>query len=133
MNTDDSGSPAAVTTAWIGRLFGAIDARDAGLFAGFLTEDARFRFGSGPVVSGRPAVQIAVAAFFEAIGGCRHRLVRFWQDGANVAIQGEVTYTRLDGGRVTVPFANVFRMRGEQVAEYLIYIDNAPLFAAPGS
>jgi hypothetical protein len=30
---------------------------------------------------------------------------------------------------VTVPFANVMLMRGEQVSDYLIFVDLAPLFA----
>ena len=39
-------------------------------------------------------------------------------------------YTRLDGRQVSVPFVNVFHLRGGEIARYLIYIDNAPLFAA---
>jgi hypothetical protein len=31
---------------------------------------------------------------------------------------------------VTLPFANVFLLRGGEIASYRIYIDNAPLFAA---
>ena len=43
--------------------------------------------------------------------------------------QGVVTYTRLDGGKVTVPFVNVFSMQGKLVQDYLIYVDNTPLYA----
>ena len=54
---------------------------------------------------------------------------------ANVAFdvitvaEGLVTYTRLDGSQVKLPFVNVFDLSGDEVARYLIYIDNAPLFA----
>jgi hypothetical protein len=43
--------------------------------------------------------------------------------------EGLVTYTRLDGSQVIVPFVNVFYLRGDKIARYLIYIDNGPLFA----
>ena len=43
--------------------------------------------------------------------------------------EGLVTYTRLDGSQVAIPFVNVFYLRGDQIARYLIYIDNGPLFA----
>jgi hypothetical protein len=40
-----------------------------------------------------------------------------------------VTYTRLDGSTLTVPFANVFVLKGAEIQSYRIYIDNSPLFA----
>jgi ketosteroid isomerase-like protein len=112
------------------QLFAAIDGRDARAFAGFLAADGEFRFGNAPPVVGRDAVREAVAGFFGAIGGCRHRLLRAWQAEGSVACEGEVTYTRHDGSQVTLPFANVFVLRGAEIASYRIYIDNAPLFAA---
>jgi ketosteroid isomerase-like protein len=115
--------------AWLARLFAAIDARDAQAFAAFLTEDALFRFGSAPPVRGRDAVREVVGGFFLAIASCRHRLLHCWQDGEALAMQGEVTYGRLDGGTVMLPFVNVLQLRGTGIREYLIYIDNAPLFA----
>jgi hypothetical protein len=40
-----------------------------------------------------------------------------------------VTYTRLDGSTVTLPFVDVFHFRGSQIARYQIYMDVNPLFA----
>jgi ketosteroid isomerase-like protein len=111
------------------QLFAAIDGRDASAFAAFLAPDGEFRFGNAPPVVGRDAVRDAVAGFFAAIGGCSHRLLRTWQSEGAVACEGEVTYTRRDGSAVTLPFANVFVLRGREIASYRIYIDNAPLFA----
>jgi hypothetical protein len=42
--------------------------------------------------------------------------------------EGEVTYIRPDGTTVTVPFANIFELRGTLIAVYRIFIDNSPLF-----
>jgi len=113
------------------RLFATIDAKDAAGFAAFLTPDGEFRFGNAPPVVGRAAIEAAVGGFFSAIGASRHRLVQTWQRPGAVACEGEVTYTRLDGSRLTVPFVNVFALRGAEIASYRIFIDNSPLFAPP--
>jgi len=42
-----------------------------------------------------------------------------------------VTYTRHDGTNLTLPFVNVFAMRGDLIQDYLIYIDATPLYAPP--
>lgn len=115
------------SSAWA-ELFRAIDARDAAAFAAFVAEDGDFRFGNAPPVVGRAAVRDYVGAFFGMIGGCSHRMLRSWNAAGAAACEGEVTYTRLDGSKVTVPFANVFVLKGAEVASYRIYIDNSPLF-----
>ena len=113
---------------WAG-VFAAIDSGNADAFASFLAQDGEFRFGNAPAVRGRDAVRNAVATFFGAIGGCRHRLIRSWTAPGTAACEGEVTYTRLDGSQLTVPFANVFTLRGAEIASYRIYVDTSPLFA----
>ena len=114
--------------AWT-ELFAAIDRGDADAFAAFFAPDGEFRFANAPAVVGRAAVRAAVAGFFGAIRGCRHRLLRSWAAPGAVACEGEVTYTRHDGTQLTVPFANVFVLRGGEIASYRIYIDNGALFA----
>jgi len=114
---------------WLRDLFEAIDARDAQRFVGFLTPDASFRFGSAPPAKGVEEIAAAVDGFFASIAGCRHRLIDSWHGEDSLVVEGEVTYTRLDGADVTVPFANVFVMEDSKIADYRIYIDNGPLFA----
>ena len=41
----------------------------------------------------------------------------------------DVHYTRLDGGEVTLPCCNVFRLRDGLVAEYRSYIDATPVYS----
>jgi len=119
--------------AWWQRLFAAIDARDAAAFVDRLTPDAQFKFGNAPTVTGSEAIGIAAGQFFAAIASCRHSLLRTLTDseGAVIACEGIVTYTRHDGSTITVPFANVFELRGDKIATYRIYIDNSPLFNTP--
>lgn len=115
---------------WIDRLFSAIDRQDAEAFAGFVTEDARFVFGNLPAVEGRAAIRDFVAAFFGSIRAVSHAVPDAWQAGDAVVCRGEVTYVRHDGNVLTVPFANVFRMEGDKVRDYRIYMDASALYAA---
>jgi len=114
---------------WLKGLFAAIDAQDAERFAGYLAEDVVFRFGNAEPVHGRAAAQAAVDGFFSAVRALRHELVGAWATGEVVACHGEVTYTRHYGGELRVPFANILRMDGERVGEYLIFADTSALFA----
>lgn len=115
---------------WITRLFDAIDRMDPDALAAFLTEDASFRFGSAAAVSGRAAAREAVAGFFTTIKGLSHRIIEVWEQGDTVICEGEATYARHSGEDLTLPFLNVFRMQGDLIADYRIYIDPSPLFAA---
>lgn len=110
-------------------LFNAIDSSDADRFADFLAEDALFRFGSAPPVRGRKSIREAVLGFFSSIAGCRHTVRRTWSDADTLACEGEVTYRRLDGSEISLPFADTFERRGKLISGYRIYIDIAPLYA----
>jgi limonene-1,2-epoxide hydrolase len=107
----------------------AVDARDADRFVSYLAPDGTFRFGNAPATNGREATREAVAAFFEGVVALRHELLGTWSAGEMVFCKGEVTYTRRDGSQVgPLPFFNLFRMRGDQIVEYLIYADVTPLY-----
>jgi ketosteroid isomerase-like protein len=118
--------------AWWERVFAVIDAGDAAGFVELLTPDAQFRFGNAPVIVGHDAIYAAVAAFFAAIATSRHRLLDTWNGASTAVCEGEVTYTRHDGSVLSVPFVNVFDLRGDKIAAYRIYIDNSSLFGAVG-
>ena len=109
-------------------LFAAIDARDATAFAGFLTENASFRFGSAPATRGRAGIEAAVSDFFASLAGLSHVIDAVVSKGDRLFCEGETTYTRHDGRQVTVPFADVFIYEGEKIADYRIYADLGPLF-----
>ena len=115
--------------AWWDGLFNTIDGKDVPGFLAHLTPDAEFRFANNPSAHGHEQIGAVVGGFFGAIGGSRHRFIRSWQDADSAVCEGEVTYTRHDGSTLTVPFVNVFYLRGDKVARYLIFIDNSALFA----
>jgi ketosteroid isomerase-like protein len=116
---------------WLRPLFETIDAADASGFSAYLADDAVFRFGNAPAVQGREEIRHAVEQFFASIRHSRHRLGRVWSTVDAVALEGDVTYTRLDGSEITLPFADTMVLRGTQLAEYCIYIDITPLYAPP--
>jgi len=115
---------------WLSDLFSAIDAKDASRFASFLTEDVQFQFGNMMPISGRAAVQAAVESFFQSISSLRHIVHEHWTQGATVICRGTVTYRRLDGKEVSVPFANITKRTAEQMHEYRIFVDVSPLNAS---
>ncbi len=114
--------------AWISDVFGSIDAMDSDRFVSFLADDATFRFGNAPEATGKRAIREAVDGFFSSIKGLRHHILKTWEHPDTVICQGEVTYTRLDGGEVTIPFVNIYGMRDGRIREYLVYIDLSPLY-----
>jgi uncharacterized protein (TIGR02246 family) len=110
------------------RLFAAIDAKDTETFLRFMTDDATFRFGSAPAVSGKDAIRQAVDGFFSSIAGSRHQLTNILEDDATRVCEGEVTYQRLDGSELSLPFTNIFELDGRLIRHYKIYIDVGPLY-----
>ena len=114
---------------WVPALFESIDRMDANKFVTFLTEDSTFRFGNAQPVKGKRNVREAVAGFFASIKAISHNLLGTWKVGDIVFVQGEVTYTRKDDKTVSIPFFNLFKMNGNLVSEYIIYVDVSPLYA----
>ncbi|HSN72566.1 MAG TPA: nuclear transport factor 2 family protein [Steroidobacteraceae bacterium] len=115
---------------WWQGLFAAIDTKDTARFVAYLTDDAEFRYGSGPPVSGRAAIGDAVDNFFASIEASEHTPGRRFESGDSAICEGWVRYTRRDGRVIDVPFCNVFTLEGDRISKYHIYIDPSPL-AAP--
>lgn len=115
------------TAAWTRRLFEVIDRKDLEAFLTYLDKDVTFRFGNAPAAHGKEAAGQAVAGFYGSIHGLRHELHDIWGTEGAVICHGMVTYTRRDGSDLTVPFANVLRLSGERIKDYLIFADVSAL------
>jgi ketosteroid isomerase-like protein len=102
---------------------------DTDKFCDFLTENARFRFSNAEAVEGREQIRQAVAGFFASIKGLRHTVDDFVEQDGAVVCRGEVTYTRKDSSTVTYPFMNFFRLDGDRVSDYQIYVDASGLYS----
>ena len=114
---------------WLKGLFDAVDSQDTERFLTCLSPDAEFRFGSAASVRGREQIFAAVDGFFSSIAGSSHRLVNTLVKNDVIVCEGEVTYERHDGSKITLPFVNLFDMAGDLIDSYRIYIDIGPLYA----
>jgi len=114
---------------WVSRLFQSIDNQDLDTFLSFLSDDVVFRFGNAESVNGRDTVGSAVGGFFDSVKTLTHDVLDTWEIDGAVMCHGSVTYTRHDGSTLTVPFANVFKMDGELIREYLIFVDVSELYS----
>ena len=111
------------------QLFDDIDSMDPDRFAAHLADDVVMRFGHAEPIQGRDAVRDTWAGFCDGIDGVSHSVVEQWESGSGAVVEADVTYTRKDGGTVTVPVVTIFRERDGEIADYRIFIDLAPLFA----
>lgn len=110
-------------------LFGAVDAMDAQGFSRYFTDDARFRFGNAPTLTGRAAIASSIKDFFSGLQGLRHEINDVWEQDDVVVSEVEVTYTRKDGSEVHLPAATIARCKDDLMRDYRIYMDVNPLFA----
>jgi ketosteroid isomerase-like protein len=110
-------------------VFGDVDRMDAKAFASHLAEDCVLRFASADEVAGREAIEAAIAGFFSTVKGLRHHVVEQWDVDDTTIVQLEVTYTRMDDRRVTIPAVTIYRRGRDLIDEYRIYVDLAPIYA----
>jgi ketosteroid isomerase-like protein len=110
-------------------MFATFDAKDVSALAALMTDDVRLRLGNADPLRGKPAFVEAVNAFVASVARFRHEVLNVWSDGDALIAEFDVHYTRLDGGAVTLPCCNVFRLRDALVAEYRSYIDATPVYS----
>jgi diamine N-acetyltransferase len=116
-------------TEWVRETYAAIDRKDADAFVNRFAPDVWVRFGNAEPILGREANRAAFRQFFEAIRAIRHRIDHAHYIGDTIALEFTVTYTRLDGGEVTVPAAAVYELDGELATRFQVYVDQTPLWA----
>lgn len=114
------------------RLFQAIDNKDTETFLSFLSDDAVFRFGNIPPVEGRENIGQFLDNWFPTIRSVSHDQIEIWEAEGVKIMNGRVTYTRHDGSKLPVFFSNTFKMKGEKIREYFIFVDTSQLYAAFG-
>jgi ketosteroid isomerase-like protein len=110
-------------------VFAALDARDPAAVAAHMTEDVRMRLGNQDVVEGKTAFLESAQGFVDAIAAIKHDIGSVWSVDDVVIAEMDVHYERLDGGKLTLPCCNVFRVRDGLVSDYRVYIDLTPVFA----
>ena len=143
MRTTNVVLPQEEVLAWARDLYArAVDQKDAAGFAAAFTPDAWLRFGNAPPLTGREAIETAIAQFFTAFIALRHESKGEFLVGNTLVLEAVVTYTRHDLKQVSIPAVTIFRLAGttdgngdgrRPVADQCrIYVDLAPLFAPSG-
>lgn len=74
-------------------------------------------------MTGKEQIGNALDAFFRKVRGISHQLDDRFESGRTAVYRGQVTYTRHDGSTLTVPVCDVFKLEGDKIKEYYIYID----------
>jgi ketosteroid isomerase-like protein len=110
-------------------LFAALDAGDVPALSAFMTDDVRLRLGNSDWVEGKAAFVAESERFNASIARIRHNILNVWAEEDVLIVELEVEYTRHDGGELTLPCCNVFRLRDGAVADYRVYMDIAPVYA----
>ena len=113
---------------WVNQLFQSIDSKDSDAFLTFIAENVFFRFGNAEPIHGKNNAGNVVRGFFESIKAIQHDISETWSQDDAVICHGFVTYTRHDNSTLTVPFANIFKLDGPAITEYLIYVDISQLY-----
>ena len=110
-------------------LFATVDNMDGASLAGMMTPNGLFRFANIPGVQGREAIIAFLENFFQSIKAIKHDQLEDWTIGDTRFATGRVTYTRHDDTALSVPFANILRMKDGLIDEYLIFVDASALYS----
>jgi hypothetical protein len=71
----------------------------------------------------------ARTGFCATVDGVEHSIVEQFESNDATIAESDVTYTRKDGDKVTVPVVTIYRSADELIDDYRVFIDLAPLFA----
>ena len=122
----------AMRRAVIMDVFATMDSGDLDGMIEHMTDDVTTQFGNNAEICGKAAFRGLFNWVGQAISGLHHDVVDLWhavEDFDVWVAQLSVSYRLLDGTTVTLPCCNVFRMRGDLVCEYRVYIDIGPVLA----
>jgi ketosteroid isomerase-like protein len=111
-------------------VFATMDAGDLDGMVRHLTDDVTTRFGNTAEIYGKAAFRTLFSEVGQVVGGLRHDVLDLWhavEDFDVWVVQLNVSYRLLDGRCVTLPCCNVFRMRGDLICEYRVYMDIGPV------
>ena len=120
----------AMRRAVIMDVFATMDDGDLDGMVEHMTDDVTTQFGNNAEICGKAAFRALFNQVGQAISGMHHDVVDLWhavEDFDVWVVQLSVSYRLLDGTTVTLPCCNVFRMRGDLVCEYRVYMDIGPV------
>ena len=129
MDADASGAE-----DWVSAFFKTADKCDADLTAEWFAEDIDLRFANNPRASTKADAREGLRQFMSNVTGMSHQREARVTEGENVVQMATVVYTLPDGRTVPLPVSSYLRRnQAGKIDRLWIYIDLAPLFAAPAA
>jgi ketosteroid isomerase-like protein len=113
-------------------MFAAGDSEDVDALLSFMTDDVQLVFANGDPIVGKSPFADAMRESRATLQSVRHEIHELWEvaeDAPVVVAEMTVHYTKRDATVVSLRCCNVFRMVGDRIADYRIYMDPSPLFA----
>ena len=120
----------AMRRAVIMDVFATMDDGDLDGMVEHMTDDVTTQFGNNAEIYGKAAFRALFSEVGQAISGLRHDLLDLWhavEDFDVWVAQLRVVYRLPDRSTVTLPCCNVFRMRGDHICDYRVYMDIGPV------
>ncbi|MEM7600171.1 MAG: nuclear transport factor 2 family protein [Verrucomicrobiota bacterium] len=108
---------------WLDTFSPAIDTMNPDNVLNFLSEGCIFQAGNLPPIRDKEEIRKVFVDLYDRIHSIKHTLEDRIVLKDKAVYRGRVHYVRNDGSELDVPFCDVFRIRNQQIVEYLIYID----------
>jgi len=113
-------------------MIAALDCADIERMLQYMTDDVVTAFGNFPELAGKEAFRTLFRQVEGSVSSIHHDIHDLWHvadDPDVLVVRMTVSYTRRDGGTISLPCCNVFRMRANLVAHYGVYMDISPVLA----
>lgn len=117
------------TKNWIGKMYEGVDKTDEHAFGAELSENCVLKFGNQPAMEGKNTIVEGIGAFFASFKALSHNFTHMWEVGNEIILDSDVTYTRHDDKKVTVPAVTIIKQNDYKAEEMRIYVDLTPLYA----
>ncbi len=113
---------------FIPEMYRKVDAMDTTGFVDLFTENGSFRWANMPPVVGKQNITAFLNGFFQSIKGISHTDLEYWDVPGTRIATGNVSYTRVNGTLLKVPFSVILKFKGDLINEFLIFIDSSELY-----
>jgi len=96
---------------------------DMDLVLSCYAEDSDLRFGNGPLLEGKDAIQAAFTGLVSMFEYMEHVLTRFIIDGDQIAVEGYGIFKPHGADEAKMPFADIFVLKDGKVIYHRAYTD----------
>lgn len=115
----------------VAAVFEAADSRVPTALPAFFSKDICFRFGNAPVIEGLAAVTKALEEFYEYVVEIQHEILGIINEGNAWSVETVVYYRDRFGRRFQFPAVTLMFVRGGEIYDYRIFVDNSAMFQPP--